>query len=382
MGAEAAENVEDDPFGLLAGTEPVSDDDEKPEGDADESPEAGGDPEPEPEPKASESDPGEGEEPEPLAAEQAESAEASASGAEPEPTIEELQAEIEKMREHNRGVQRALTEQRQRNAQLKQAQVAQVPNPAQYGQPGAPQPARDPSQAQPPPGYQVSVSPDGQTVYVPREAIASDVQAQAQAAVQEQMAAFRQEQTAMVEQTFVRADPEANGAILNEARMADQYVGLAIQNATMSGALYVDPMSSDRVGALIDAMRVAGIVDEVEKHFPSVGAHFDSFFRAYASQSPQAKADVYSEIASARKASAAPSTPEPQPSRVVEPVRDVPTSMVKKGSARSDDSGGDEREFATLWKTFLQDPGKLSDEKAQRMSDLGVRLGKDGFDEE
>lgn len=395
MAAEIAEKVDDDPFGMLSGTSPIDDEDEE----ASEEVEAETvDDEPEPEPAdeepekpAAKEGPGEGEEePEPLAAE----AEATPEPAEPEETVESLRAKLaerdaalEKERSHRIGLQEAIIEARAKNQELRATQASQVPNPAQYPQspPATPEQVASGSQSGgAPAGYKVVVAEDGQSIFVPRDDIVNDSRAAAQTVVEQQFEAFRAEQDQAVEHSFVTRDPERHRPIVDEAKMADQYVGLAMDNAAMSGRLFIDQQNPDRMGALIEAMRVAGIVEDVEARFPIVGRDFEGFFRAWASKSPVAKSDAYNRLASLEPKAAAPVQEAEIKSegRVVERVVDTPSSMARKGSTKSAAGEEDEREFQQLYRTFLREPGKLSDEDSSRLRQLGVTLGKEGFEEE
>lgn len=396
---------EDDPFGMFEGVEPVEETEqdatdevagEDVEGEGDSEP-LGDDAEPDSDAEAEAESP-----PQPQGADSDGDAEGDADEdpGETEPSTPQGQAEeapdeLALERERRMKAQKAAARYRQELAALRQGQAQ---NPAQYAPAQPPvNPATGQPVAQPPapsgdPGYPVQVGQDGTSVYVPREQIEGDVRQVAAQIAAEQMETFRSQQTQAMESTFVMQDPESHRAVVDEAREVDQFVGLACQAAAANGTLYIDPQraAADPHGALIDAMSAAGIVEQVNDLFPTVGAHFDSFFRAWASQDPFAKLQVYGTIAGGRRRETAQETSEREPAlevqrkpgRVVERVVDTPPSHARRGSGRSDNSADDEREFQRLYKTMISSPGKLSKSQLSRLNELGVTLGKDGFDED
>lgn len=365
----------DDPFGFLAGTDPVDEDEEQDQPEAQAEPEestddADGADDDEPE-ESDEEEPEESEEP--LAAEA-------------KPDSKDEDDELERERKKSEGLRQALIEQRRQNRELQsqRAQMAnQAPNPATYGMPpqapqGAPQQAPQgvpaPANQAPPPGYQIEVAPDGSSVWVPKEAIQQDIR-QTFAEYQDQ---FNRQQTQAMTQAFVARDVESRQPIVAEAQAADEFVSLRLENLLMSGEIAVNPNDPNLAQTLVHQLEAAGVVDQVQQFFPHVGAHFERFFEAWGSSNPYGKMSVLEEMAAASGQPARRRSSETP----VKPIRNTPQSMARKGGARNESESDDEREFRSLFSRFVNAPERFSAKEKARMEQLGKKLGKESFEDE
>ena len=264
------------------------------------------------------------------------------------------------------GLLKELRETRQKNAEL-QAQLAARP-------PTAPPPGDTTAAPVDQPNNQipVTVSEDGKQVYVDFDN--PDVQRiianQSRAANAPTPQELKQQALAGAMRDFA-AEEAGNSSIVERANEIDDFVSANVESLMMRG------LRPQTIGQVVQALEDAGVGQRVAEAYPEMEGMFPEFVEAMSSGNPTWRTSMYRRMKSAAAAPPAPSRDESRPNI---PRPKSPRSLARKGGRRSEGGTADEKEYDALQSRFKDDFMLMPEDKWNRMQELGVKLGKPGYE--
>ena len=295
-----------------------------------------------------------------------------AAGESDEPGTSAVDVDDEKavLEKRAQGLEKELKKLREQRREWERRRLAlEAPAPTREAAPPVP-PAPDVGKKLP-----VSVSEDGQDVYVDLAAADTYIEERAREIARSEMAPSP-EQVADYEwrtrvNEFVQSDPENLTPLVQEALQAAEFIESSVTNAVEQYGFQGQGLKD-----VLGFMDYTGIREKVNEYFPDVADNLEHFLPAFSSNNTGYKIMALERMAESRSR---PSGSESQSQRTLEDVSRAPTSMARKGGTRSEGPNVDEKEFNELEKEFRDDIFGMAEDRHKRYLELGKKLGKPGI---